>query len=435
MLKRIILILFMSFFLSACAPFSFNVEKLMQPPKLSEEQNEVYSALISALGSREVQLKYPRSGKYISAFTFYDIDSDGIEEALVFYAYGDNEVCRVNILDKSSGEWKSVCGFSGSGSDIDTISFANLSSGEGTDIVIGWSNGSDTDKNLSIYKYEDGSPNIKKLFDGRYTQMSISDFNGDRRDEMILITRRDGTSVTRAQLVIPGINQLEVVSDIELSIPIINILQIKTGSISAYEKGIVIDGETSEGQTVSEVIAVRSGELVLPLEDQDLLTLSRRYERVLSGDINRDRIIDIPSQVLMPGYDKRRYGEPLYLTVYRSITDNGFSDIKQSFVNTSNTTGGYSIVFPEKWYGKVSAIRQVETGEVIFFKLNENVIDQSRELLRIRVQSIKDYRDKFESGYIKIGNKEMFSYYAYIAQIDDPLSIKKEELEEMFRLI
>ena len=52
--------------LSGCT-FGSSIDNLMAPPKLSVEQDQIYSALTDAAGS-SISLKYPKSGKYLSAF-------------------------------------------------------------------------------------------------------------------------------------------------------------------------------------------------------------------------------------------------------------------------------------------------------------------------------------------------------------------------------
>ncbi|MDE7225959.1 MAG: hypothetical protein K2N49_03750, partial [Ruminococcus sp.] len=58
--------------LTGCT-FGANIDMLMTPPKLSIEQEQIYSALTDAAGE-SVSLKYPKSGKYLSAFIVEDID-------------------------------------------------------------------------------------------------------------------------------------------------------------------------------------------------------------------------------------------------------------------------------------------------------------------------------------------------------------------------
>ena len=64
--------------LTGCT-FGTSIDNLLAPPKQSIEQEQIYSALTDATGSG-IRLKYPRSGKYLSAFIIEDIDGDGNSE-------------------------------------------------------------------------------------------------------------------------------------------------------------------------------------------------------------------------------------------------------------------------------------------------------------------------------------------------------------------
>ncbi len=70
--------------LSGCNGNLLTVEGAMQPPRLTEQQNAIYEALKAQVGSN-IQLKYPQTGEYRSAFVFKNIDSEPTNEAIVFY--------------------------------------------------------------------------------------------------------------------------------------------------------------------------------------------------------------------------------------------------------------------------------------------------------------------------------------------------------------
>ena len=69
-------------FMSGCS-LNFSAETLLAPPKLSDEQTEIYNALTASAG--RVDLRYPRTGEYRSAFVMHNLDSELSDEAIVFY--------------------------------------------------------------------------------------------------------------------------------------------------------------------------------------------------------------------------------------------------------------------------------------------------------------------------------------------------------------
>ncbi len=82
-MKKIFPLLCVMLLLSSCTGINSTVTDLMKPPKLTQKQEEIYSALQTAVGTDKITLKYPKSGNYRSAFVFRDIDQDGEEEALL----------------------------------------------------------------------------------------------------------------------------------------------------------------------------------------------------------------------------------------------------------------------------------------------------------------------------------------------------------------
>ena len=68
-----------------CSQTDFaNIDGVMSPPKLTEEQNMIYAALEDSVG-KNIRLKYPKTGDYKSAFVMQNIDDEPGEEAIVFY--------------------------------------------------------------------------------------------------------------------------------------------------------------------------------------------------------------------------------------------------------------------------------------------------------------------------------------------------------------
>ena len=104
--------------------FGTSIDNLLAPPKLSFEQEQIYNALTDTTGT-SINLKYPKSGKYLSAFIIEDIDGDGENESIVFYekkglTLSENTL-RINVLDRFDDKWQSVCDTSAEGSDIEKV--------------------------------------------------------------------------------------------------------------------------------------------------------------------------------------------------------------------------------------------------------------------------------------------------------------------------
>ena len=149
--------------LSACSSFTTDTESLMSPPKLTEEQSLLHSALREVVGE-DYHLKYPKAdGDANSAFIFRDLDKDGEDEAMVFYSADSAENdTRMNILKKTDGVWYSVYEVSTSSADVSSVDFAKTA--ENSEVVlIGWKISSGDE--IGVYRFDGLS--IETLYTGK----------------------------------------------------------------------------------------------------------------------------------------------------------------------------------------------------------------------------------------------------------------------------
>jgi hypothetical protein len=81
-LKRISIALALVLFITGCY-WNTPVIELISPPRLTNEQIEIYNALTNAKGSA-LNLKYPKTGEFLSAFVFKENPS-AEASVMVFY--------------------------------------------------------------------------------------------------------------------------------------------------------------------------------------------------------------------------------------------------------------------------------------------------------------------------------------------------------------
>ena len=140
-MKRKILTLALStaLVLSGCSYGQTGIESLLKPPKLSDQQNEIYTALQASIG-KNITLKYPRTGDFTSAFLIANIDEESTQESIVFYEAADTVnatmTLRINVLDQNDGAWVSVYDAGVSAQDVDKVNF--VQSNGNTFLVVGF---------------------------------------------------------------------------------------------------------------------------------------------------------------------------------------------------------------------------------------------------------------------------------------------------------
>ncbi|MCI8622299.1 MAG: hypothetical protein HFG26_01390 [Provencibacterium sp.] len=451
MVKRI-LAAFLSglslFSLTGCSLPPATVEELMRAPKLTEEQAAVNHALSAALGTDNYQLKYPLSGSYRSAYVFYDVDGDDVQEALVFYQPRlEDSGVRMNVLDYQNGEWSSIYDVSGEGSgDVDYITFENIESNEYKNIIIGWQPENASENLMAIYTFEENRLNTR--FDERYSQFIIRDFDNDGLMDIVTISmRRNRMTLITAD---PA-GRIEASGTLALSQDIKSIEQMLFGRLSGSGQAIFLDVLLDRSTYATEIVSIEKGSLI-PLidlaktytqEGEDPTAqqaanfrLTQRQEPILSTDLDHDGVIEVPSSRPLLGYEiyDELDGEPMYLTTFSVFKENELIPVYNACVNVE---AGYLIKIPERWEDRVTVISEGNPNQWNFVEYRESLNDLSNELLRINRVSRNDTQDRFERNQILLGTSQgLYRFYGYIPPTQNAeLELSEAELREMFVLL
>ena len=175
--------------LSSCTVFEdFSPESLLKSPKLTGADAEIQAVFEDAVGTNVV-LVNPVSGDYRASYLRYDIDKDGSEEILVFYAKEESRAeLHIHFLKQSNGAWYSVGDVSGSGSEIYRIEFCDLDRSAGDEIVVTWTvSDSRRNKTLSVYRLAGGNqiPRIPQLVALQVYDYTLLDVDQDGQTELI----------------------------------------------------------------------------------------------------------------------------------------------------------------------------------------------------------------------------------------------------------
>ncbi|MBR5409180.1 MAG: hypothetical protein IK104_00780 [Clostridia bacterium] len=175
--------------LSSCTVFEdFSPESLLKSPKLTGADAQIQAVFEEAVGTNVV-LVNPVSGDYRTSYLRYDVDKDGAEEILVFYAKEESRAeLHIHFLKQSNGAWYSVGDVSGSGSEIYRIEFCDLDQNAGDEIVVTWTvSDSRRNKTLSVYRLAGGNqiPRIPQLVALQVFDYLLLDVDRDGQTELI----------------------------------------------------------------------------------------------------------------------------------------------------------------------------------------------------------------------------------------------------------
>lgn len=417
--------------LTGCT-FGASIDTLMTPPKLGPEQEQIYSELTRSLGTSNISLKYPKSGKYLSAFIIEDIDGDGGNEALVFYERNnhasDENPLRINILDKKDdGQWSSVYDKAAEGSEIEKVIISKLGSNDRINIIIGTSMINRSEKNVTIYNYVDGVLQDPPTFSRPCSYIDVRDLDMDGELEFLTITGSSGSEAP-AKVVIYTLG-----SDGQY-FPMINELsggftdfEVNYGDLGSGRTGIFVDSYSAPNAIQSDVFYLddnkenNSKMLVKVSETSVKNDDNARPAGCTSFDIDGDGQPEIPVQFLAPGYTDSPLGEQLRLTEWKQI--NSDNKLETRYISYYSISDGYIFLFPERWKGKVTVKRDIVNDEIVFYSYTtdkeKNVIP-GRELLHICCAEDEASReDRLSWNYMLMHTKGDSACLAQISETED----------------
>lgn len=417
--------------LTGCT-FGTSIDTLMSPPKLSLEQEQIYSALTDAVGD-SISLKYPKSGKYLSAFIVEDIDGDNGNEAVVFYektglAVEENTL-RINILDSDNGKWRSVYDTPADGSEIERVMISKLGENQRMNLIIGSSLINRSEKIVTIYSY--GSGQLEPTFSQPYSFIDVTDIDRDNENEFLLLKGSSNNNLAAAEAYKLDSMGKYHPSCIELSGSFSEFDSVSYGRLNSGNKGLYIDAVSGAGFIQTDIIYMDEKGLHKVFSNSEESNATFRPSGCNSYDVDGDGQLEIPVQTISPGYENASEGERINLTNWLYINENNEPELKYtSYYSIGN---GYIFIFPEKWSNKVTIKRDAINDEIVFCEYNKDSENGEigRELLRIYCAEDEASReDRIYTGYMLLRTKGDSSYLAYIPQTadDNGLSITQADV-------
>ena len=406
-----------SVFFSGCSAVNFTVDGLLNAPKLTSEQSEIHQALIQSVGSN-ITLKYPKNGENRSAYVIANIDDEPDNEALVFYEYNSNSAdddgLRVNVLDKNAdGEWYSVKELAGAGTDIDQVIISPMGDVNQIDVLVGYQTLGNDDKTLEIYNYDNGD--FKRVGLDTYSVLETLDINSDGFNELITIekTTNSDTGAVTAKASLLRMQNGEIIKDegIEMCSNVTSYVSSITGKLDADRRAIFVDGLNAEGLLQTEIIYYRYSSLQNPMQlrSEKLLPLCTRPSGYLSADMDNDNIVEIPSVSPMIGYENAVADEMVYMTSWNVYED--FYNLKEKYKGYYSISDGYFFSFPSRWNNQVTVKKDSDTGELVFYKYENDINSSTQEIMRLAVSSKNESDEYIDDGYELIDSKGQLDYF------------------------
>ncbi len=277
--------------LSGCSSLSLSSPDILSPPKAEGNQAEIQELIQNSSGS-DYEMVYPESGEFKSSVVFRDLDNDNNEEAIAMYTCEEDTI-SVLLAQKQGDDFRRLDEFQINAPKIDRIEFADFGSGV-EDILISYPGSAATLQSMILLSVGDEVTRNDMI--NTCSAHIVGDFNGDKTDDLLTLALADGANLPTAKLFVASKGSLAEQSSCEISSDTREYVGLSFGKICEEISGAVVDAKTTDGGFSTQLICYDYNErsIINPLYVGGGYNGTKRAAEVLSADIDRDNIIEIP---------------------------------------------------------------------------------------------------------------------------------------------
>ena len=439
--------------LSGCSFSMMDTEALMQPPSPTGDK-AVIQELIQEEAGADLRLHYPRNGEYRSAIIMdEDLTGDGNPDVIGFYETPDESGgTTIIFLTETDEEWRVAAKYEYSYTQIDRVCFGDLDNDGKPEAVVGWGSPANQTGNVSIYAWHEGNLCDIRL-DRTYSEMAVSDLDGDGGDELFLVevakteavdenTTKEtpaGASIYR----VSGDTAWELAS-VQVDGSVLRYAQVAVGQVAEGQTAVVMDGVKADNSMVSELVYWQgdpdTGYLVVQpeLEDANAVNISQRSAAaaITSRDINRDGYLEIPTVELMPGIEGDEGNISNYIIHWNRL-DMEESALLRVVSTVVSQEYNYFFSLPERWEDQVAC--DVRESSISFFEWDAGASYSNKRgelLMKIRVFTEAEWAS-FDGAeqYYQLEKQNGYLYAVKIPETSNSLRIDITEVERSFSLL
>ncbi len=428
-IKLFIPILVIAMIFSGCSfRLASSVDELIAPVAPAGDNADVQNALDSyCKGS--FSLKTPVGGEYTTSYIFYDIDTDGQDEAIAFYEPASNlGTINMAVIDKVDNQWSVISNVVGDGSDIYSVNFADLTGDGLVEFIVLWDVISNSSNHvLSVYSQEKESGDSLERIGKEITTNDyiVVDIDNDGINEVMMFTIDAGDSIVAfANLYSYSNGSSKLISRTKLDGHIISykniISETVNGNVYVYADAINLNGS----QMHTEVIywSKTYDSIISPFYNYSTGVTKNtiRNTMLTSRDINQDGYVEIPLDATISGLP-----QDIEAVNWKQYKGSVLDHVSYSIAVQRDD---YQIIIPDKYFDKISVTYDSDNSTLTIYDKNEKVIFSIISVLKAHY----DENSAIFSDYVQIMNNSGYIYLAKINE-DSDMKLTIDELKAMIK--
>ncbi len=428
--------------LSGCSFMTLDVDSQLRSPHAVGEQSAIQTALEQHIYTQNAQgetavpisyvLKYPKMGEYRSAFIMKDVDGNGTEDALAFYALKpEGANTHIVLLCKQQGVWYCADDIEGLATEIERLHFADLD-GDGTiELVTGFSMYNTRDRRLMLYTWS--TDHFVERYTDTYTNIIVAPIVKNGRDDLVLFRLNAEEKRSTVKLLSMQENTIVEQGTAALDGYITDFGPYTLDTLQDDVRGIYQDCVKDAQTTITELILWDGERLTAPLYDpaENLTTMSARESKLPCMDIDKDGETEWPQSFRLPG-DETTPTEQV--TVWLSdwyAWDQDVPTAVHKLCCLAVPEDGYYVGIPESWRGNITASYDKTKHRLVVSEVVNGV--KGDTLFDIVTFAEKDGNPMGGEGYLFMASTDKRRYEIHYDR-DSDRDLSMQWLSDLFEL-
>ncbi len=428
--KAILCLLAVTILFSGCSMRLYSsVDDLISPISPFGENADIKNAMDS-FAQNGYSLKAVGSGEYISSYNFYDLNGDGVDEAITFYEPSDNlGTVDMAVIQKKNDVWKVVENIQGEGKEVDSLSFDDLDGDGKTEIFVSWNViANSSNHELCLYHFEetDDDASLQQLDDSITVNSFITaDFFGNGVKDLLLLEISGGNmQVNKAELYSLSGGGLNKRGETKLDAHVSSYVKL---SVEPNDDGdrIFADGLGTDGSSMLTEIIFWSSHYNTIIStfykyDTAITKETRRNLPIASMDLDSDNTIEVPIECGYTDYNNE-------VTIFDFCNYSRYVMLHKEYALFCERDG-YIVTIPDAIVANVSASYNNDSHEMTVVNTNT----QKRLFSMMPVLKATYSADKYP-GYTVILEEKGYCYLAAEGD-DETLQMTAADLKNMIRV-
>ena len=373
-----------------------SVEELYAPPRQSAEYYDLQNQIEQVLSSG-AEYCAPVSGDRRQAVQLADLDSDGQEEAIVFFRTQGEKPLKIYIYKKTDENYREYAIIEGDGSAFASVDYRQIDTALGLELVVGRQVSDQVPQALSVYTLN--GEHVTELLSVSCIRHTLADLDGNGLQDLLVFRSAEDSGVGLTDYYSWEGTNLELVGSADMTAALTHdsIRRIVGGMMQPDTPAVFVANTYEESTIVTDVFTLSGGEFInVSALGENAEDAGRvRYRSVYAVDVDGDGLIELPSTVQLPklgGEDAPTY----YKIRWYNLRPDGSREYKRSTFH--NYTDGWYIELDPAWERDL-AVDYVRDPQQLpcyrFFRLEG---DAAHERFVIYAFTGSDARTLAESG-------------------------------------